>query len=332
MRAGTTWLTRILKSHPDCSMAPSKEMHFFDVRYGTFSRKQYYNGLARRLNITCQRAVKQVQKTLDRIDGDTTDRDRTDQDEEGLALHDASMGWSDRERSQFFARARLDKVLPKISDVIDTLSLRDVGSYVDYLKRKTFGAAAFGEITPSYSVLPAAAFAEMGEALPGAHFIFIMRDPVERLWSHVRYFAERSAKRYQKQLDVDILFDKALRKPGGKSTRRSNYHRTIEELESAISADRILYFFYETMTSPETGPAEIRRLEDALGLKPVDLAQQLFKRPVNASPPATLGRELEAAAIDVFRPVYDFVEQRFGRQPGWRFAPAAASHDFQNQS
>jgi hypothetical protein len=317
MRAGTSWLSQVLDSRDDCRMTTVKELHFFDLRYGQYSGKTYYRALARSLRSRSKILNNRMQKVLDRLDTETGHDPRTD-DEEGTALRGGPKGWSDQKRAQLLARGRLSDLLPKIPKTVDVFFLRDLKSYAEYVKSEALGAAAFGEITPAYSLLPAAAFAEIDQALPGAHFIFIMRDPVERLWSQERFRTGLAAKRRERQLDPGECFDKALRNRG--AIGRSDYHRTITELESVIPKDRILYFFYETMTSRETGPAEIRRLEDGLGLQRANIPPGLFDQPVNASPPATLTRERETAALDLFRPVYDFVEKRFGRQVGWRSA------------
>lgn len=318
MRAGTSWLSRVLDSRPDCRMTPIKEVHFFDLRYGKYSGRVHYRSLARWL-IDRSRAVNErMQSALDRMDDDVARHGDPETDAEGSALRGGPNGWSDAKRARLLAGTRLGDLLLKIPDILDAFYLRDLDSYIDYVMRAAPDVAAFGEITPAYSLLPAAGFAEIDKALPGVRFIFIMRDPVERLWSQIRFRSGMAAKRRQRQLDPGPLFEKALLNKG--AVGRSNYQKTIEELESVIPADRILYFFYETLTSPKTGPAEIRRLEDRLGLQRIELDPALFDKSVNASPPATLNREQETAAHDIFRPVYEFVEKRFGPQPGWRFA------------
>ncbi len=315
MRAGTTWLSDVLETYADCKMTPFKEIHFFDVRHGKYGGDNYYRSMAKRLATLGGSAAKRILVTLNRMEDRATSRSTETDDDE---LRGRSKAWSDDVRSQFLAGARLGKILPQMMDIMDVFSVRDVDSYVDYLKRNTVGAAAFGEITPAYGLLPAAGFAEMDRALPDARFIFIMRDPVERLWSHARYKAGIANKRGRKQIDPNVVFRNALQ--GTAAIGRSNYHRTIEELESVVPADRILYLFYETMTSPETGPAEIRRIEYSLGLGRAEIDPKIFASPVNASPPAKLDPQQEAAAIRLFQPVYAFVEKRFGRQSRWRSA------------
>jgi len=211
--------------------------------------------------------------------------------------------------------------------LVDYFSIHDGDSYVSYLKRNAGQANAFGEISPAYALLPAAAFAEMDELLPGARFIFIMRDPIDRLWSSVRFRADRARRprhlkadrakgRRRPPNDLNADFRDILSRPT--AIALSNYQHTIRELESVIPKERILYLFMETMTSRDTGPAEIRRIEAALGLEPAEIGPDILSDAVNASSAATLSPENLAAAMDVFAPVYAFIEQRFGKPLQWR--------------
>jgi hypothetical protein len=76
------------------------------------------------------------------------------------------------------------------------------------------------------------------------------------------------------------------------------------------------------MTSPKTGPTEIRKLQMALELEHTLIDPKFFADQINASPPGMLEPDNEVAAQRVFAPVYAFVEQRFGRPDGWRFPNA----------
>jgi hypothetical protein len=318
MRAGTTWLSEVLESYPDCKMTPFKEIHFFDVRYGKYGGAKHYRSKAKRLETLGRVAATRMIAELDAMADEKSGGHQTKANEVKPEPTGAADAWADETRTRFFEGSRVETSLARLGEIADYFSMRDVESYVSYLRRHATGAAAFGEITPAYSLLPAAGFAEMDKALPGARFIFIMRDPVERLWSHARYFAGKATTRRGREVDPNEVFEKALQRPGAMG--RSSYHRTVSELERAIPVDRILYLFYETVTSPKTGPDEMRRIENALGLNHVETDGAIFAKPVNASPPAKLDPRHEEAAIELFRPVYSFVEKRFGRQPRWRSA------------
>ncbi len=296
------------------------EIHFFDVRYGGYGGGKHYRSQAKRLRTLSKALSKRMADALDKIADGAPEGDPkgayepagSESTNDGLAL-----AWTDEIRAYLFSHAQLDDGLRKIAEIIGYLSLLDNESYVEYLKRHAVGARAFGEITPTYGLLPACGFAEIDSLFPGAQFIFIMRDPVDRLWSQVRYRAGKAKQPSRGQSDLNGEFRSAMGR--AKAIEQSSYHRTINRLESAIPRDRILYLFYERMTSLETGPAEVRRIEAALGLDPADIDPKVFSTSVNASTPAKLDPENEAAARTLFAPEYKFVQERFGLPVQWHF-------------
>src|SRR3984957_14893909 len=190
MRAGTTWLSDLLRSYPDCAMTPFKEIHFFDIRYGRYGGFRHYRFKAKRLEtlsrIVSKRVANALTKSLDEeLEEDPNGASRPAGTELTNDIHAAA--WTDELRSKFFDHAQLDDSLRRISEIVDYLFLLDNKSYAEYLKRYAVGAKAFGEITPTYGLLPTSGGAEIDSLFPGVQFIFIMRDPVARLWSHVRY-------------------------------------------------------------------------------------------------------------------------------------------------
>ncbi len=62
-------------------------------------------------------------------------------------------------------------------------------AYLDYLGAGQ-GAAVVGDITPAYGLLSVERLRAMA-ALGETRFLYILRDPVARLWSHVRMIAGR---------------------------------------------------------------------------------------------------------------------------------------------
>ena len=55
-KAGTTWLMKMLKQHPSVAMPViGKEVHFFDVVHGTYSREKRLLGLTRQLQAKIKR-------------------------------------------------------------------------------------------------------------------------------------------------------------------------------------------------------------------------------------------------------------------------------------
>jgi len=325
MRAGTTWLAEILLNHPDCGMSPVKELHFFDVRYGVkgagplrylAGQLETQSGIASRLikELKLSKRDRKSRPGIDRFLREEFHLSWNEPDgKDTIETLDTAAG---HEQFEALRSGRIRKSLDAISAVVEVLSICDLSSYGAFLKRHSAGAKAFGEISPAYALLPDRAYAEMNSLFPGAKFIFVMRDPVDRLWSQVRYDNGKSTQRGAEAVKSAITFREALRDP--QMVARSNYRRTIESLERVVPVNQIVYLFYENIMSCETGPNEIRRIESALGLYPVEFSPEVFRNAKNASPPGRLSCEDEADAMRLFAPIYEFVGDRFGSPAGWR--------------
>nr|WP_249139059.1 sulfotransferase [Actibacterium sp. MT2.3-13A] len=196
-------------------------------------------------------------------------------------------------------------------------ALRGRGDYLGLVRGDRPGARAFGDVTPIYSLLGRAAFAEMAASYPRTRFVFIMRDPVDRLWSHVRMRARRLG-----LAPGEAAFDKMVfsRLNDPRFLGRSDYARTITELEAAVPREQILYLFYEELFSD----ASLRRLCDFLGL---GFVPGTYDEKVFAGISAEAPRDWLLAARAKLAPVYDFVTARFGDAvpAAWRLDPGRAA-------
>jgi len=105
------------------------------------------------------------------------------------------------------------------------------------------GERLTGDMTPAYSTLPPAVVGGIRELLPDCRVIFIMRNPIERAWSHFRSNAEKA------KLDVAAVgLDVIRRQVDSPSSQiRTAYTRTIETWEQFFPRDRILYLFYDDL-------------------------------------------------------------------------------------
>ena len=61
----------------------------------------------------------------------------------------------------------------------------DLDIYMEHFYQRVKGEKVFGEITPAYSLLPKKGFKEILSLHDQVKFIFIMRDPIDRAWSHI---------------------------------------------------------------------------------------------------------------------------------------------------
>lgn len=153
-----------------------------------------------------------------------------------------------------------------------------------------------GEITPAYSILDDEGFTAMREALDTPRLVFVMRDPLQRYWSAVRFA----------QQDPDRLaetFREHFRQPHVQA--RGDYAATLETLDRTFPPESVLHLFYEELFAEAT----LRRVAAHLGVDEVwdwDLATVS-----NASAPAVMPSPT-IELLEELRPTYDFVRDRFG--------------------
>lgn len=123
-------------------------------------------------------------------------------------------------------------------------------SYVRFIEAYRGERSIIGDFTPAYSLLPEEVLFKM-KNLGDVRILYIMRDPVDRLWSQVRMDARRrvgSGPEYA--LEVHSELNKVLEFGGG-SIDRGNYTAVISKLEKVFDKHQILFMFYEELISAE---------------------------------------------------------------------------------
>lgn len=168
-----------------------------------------------------------------------------------------------------------------------------------------------GEITPNYALCSEMVFAEMAALAPNVRFVFIMRDPVSRLWSSCRHQlrAQIGLESATKNAVADRLLE-GLDNPSDVLIKLSRYDKTIETLESVIESEKIAYFFYETMFQEP----EVKRLCDFLC---ITRSVADFNRRVNAKDDAAgeIPTEIARKARQALAPTYDYCKTKFSSLP-----------------
>lgn len=193
----------------------------------------------------------------------------------------------------------------------------DVPGYLGYLAEGAAGKRLVADITPAYALLPEARLRTMTGIAPDVRFLYLLRDPVARLWSQVRMMAERASATVAevperaRQVLARLLSGEAPAEP-----YRLDYAGAIRRLTAAVEPGRLMIGFSEELISGEG----IGRLWAFLGIGrgPADVARR-----VHAGVPVPLSVAEAAAARDYLAPQYAFVEAHFGRlPPGWRRSAA----------
>lgn len=228
----------------------------------------------------------------------------------------AYSGWKRRRREALWrertrlslegaSQARLDRI-GRYAALFDGKTLRD-RDYLDILSEGSEGRLRF-EITPAYSILPEALIERMARLEKGAaKFFFVMRDPVDRMWSNIRMGARRRPG-HDMAGRATSLMEEAMRPEGDRHRVRSEYGTILPKLRRAIGADRLLVLFYEELFRQDT----IDRLCDFAGIERRTAA---FDQKVYAGRPLPLDPGLAARARLRLDTHYDAVRQMMGRVP-----------------
>lgn len=149
-----------------------------------------------------------------------------------------------------------------------------------------------GEITPEYSLLPPEGVAHVKRLCPQLKVIFLMRDPIERCWSHIRMLASR-----QSGIDIERLAEQ------DDVIARCDYARILDRWTGAFGPDRIFAAdFEQIIREPE---ALLTGICDFLGVKPHAAtlrraAAVVFPGQEMPMPPRIRGI-LEARLADIYR-------------------------------
>ena len=199
----------------------------------------------------------------------------------------------------------------RLRDIDDYLGVLarpdDRGAYLDYLSDGAGGARVVGDITPAYGLLPVARLKEMA-ALGEARFLYILRDPVARLWSHVRMIAGR------REPDGSVTAERAgrilkrtLRGDEGEIEKRSDYRGALKRLFEAVpEARRLVVFFEDLFTGDATA-----RICAFLGITPAPALADV----VHGGQALDMTPDQRAAARAWLDDQYGYVARAMGRVP-----------------
>lgn len=182
--------------------------------------------------------------------------------------------------------------------------------YFDELWQRNPRISTVGDFTPSYSMLDRAGFDYAKVELMKRGFqvkvVFIMRDPVERIWSMCH-----------QQAKVEKMLDEGMYPTMREFTLenfthsgaelRTRYDRTIHELEQIFDQNEIHYDFYERYISEERYSALLEFMEIEAFTTP-ELGKirnkSLLKNPIPT--------ELASQVAKHYQSTYEFMEDRYG--------------------
>lgn len=268
-KAGTSWLHRQLAAHPECHLRAIKELHYFNA-------------------IDAGRTSAELAKHRD-LQASMLDRFARD----GLRPNDEQAGrLSDR------------------ADWLDVLESKreNVRAYLRYLETGAGTAKVVGDMTPAYALLTEGRLGGMARMAPDVRILYLLREPVDRLWSHIRMMAERrdgqgrvTARR------CDRILNRVMNGEEDQIAKRSDYAAALAKLLAAIPAGKLLIEVFEDMIAGDA----FQRICDFLGIARVEPNRV----PVHRGQPLDMTLSQREAAAAWLAPQYDAAARALGGMP-----------------
>ena len=258
-KAATSWLYQNLRQHPDIWMPPRKELHYFD-------RSPLYPSSS---ELASERLINRLFGTEPYNKGFMSRFTR------GLAR-------SIKDNNLNHARWALSYFL---------------GTYSDDWYRSLFasgGGKVKGEITPSYSILNLEDVKHINEMFPELKVILILRNPIERAWSHVRFDWGHLVLNGPGQLDKVRQF---IDDPN--QSLRSDYVRTLDIWSACFPKDQLFIGFYDDIV--ERPQEVLGNLCQFLGLS-VFSNDPVLNRRVNVSRVQDMSKEIHLYLANKYYP------------------------------
>ncbi len=260
MKSATSWTHDYLSDLPDVVVSPLKELHFFNTKYPSHALGDMDGMALNRLKFHLEQK------------GDTADNLR---------------------RRETF-QASLDRA---------QMIYDDNAYFAHFARLVEADTRTFCDITPAYSVLGPTGFEYLREFCASQNvtlkLLFIMRDPVDRMWSQLRHMAQTS-------LQSDFLDNWAKAFASPSICARADYCGIVSDLDKNFDAEDVLYLFYEDLFSE----ASLRQLCDHANApySPGDAGkthnETKVKTPISA--------EALTDAKALLAPQYAFCRERFG--------------------
>ena len=180
--------------------------------------------------------------------------------------------------------------------------------HFDYIYSRDKNITHVSDITPDYAILSKQIFHFIKKGLEEKDFnikvVFLMRDPVERAWSHLRMINRlKHERKGASKVSPETEF-KQLKKfyKTSPCLKRTRYQNTSSIIEEVFPKKDIYYGFYETLFNQ----AEINKLTDFLEAPHI---VPNFNQVVHSSPKPKVPVEGMNSLISSIRSFYDSTYQ-----------------------
>ena len=204
--------------------------------------------------------------------------------------------------------------LTHVSFLIDPEKYFD---YFDYIHYKVKGKIQLVcDITPSYCALPTEALKHIKRGLEHRGFkvkvLFIIRDPLDRIWSAVRMYHRRMRRQNPEAIIPSESIAVQNRYSSPLVAIRSTYESTIKNLEAVFDRENIYYGIFEKFFNHDS----MGRLASFLEIKHFN--PDINKKVNNSAKiQKTLGDEISKEVVEFYKNTYEYCDDKFGLKDVW---------------
>lgn len=270
-RAGTTWLSEQLTAHPDVWIPAIKELHYFTRSARYVGPSQLADGNIVQRLFSSAKPYRQYRKLAQRA----------------IASN--------------IVRPSLNKLMWDANFLLRRPGDRWYAS----LFSQGFGKVT-GEVTPRYSMLEHDDIRALKRLIPDLKLIFIMRDPVERAWSLVKYHEMRGGKRLT-GVPADALRRRAFAAP---IVQQSDYEAILTRWRNVFPPEQLLEIYFDEIR--EQPDALLRRIQRFLGIPTTGIAQDRVIGKVNGSFSKPMPPGLRQELVSHYRPMVERLSDEEG--------------------
>lgn len=187
------------------------------------------------------------------------------------------------------------------------LSPVDDNWYIELFSQNKKKYAA--DFTPEYALLPDAGFENINRVCKKKKIIFIMRDPIDRAKSAIRYFFETQGKNI-----LDITTEQIIKLISSDFIiNMSSYELTIQKLEQHFNTEDLLYLFYEDVMQNKQEAINI--VTRFLDIADVYCSEEQLERRVNVTNSYDFPDEISEILKLRLQKTYVSMSRRFDRLP-----------------
>lgn len=166
-----------------------------------------------------------------------------------------------------------------------------------------------GEITPAYAILDKNDVEYMYRVAPATKIIFLLRNPIERAWSHCRFdMAKGYIPNYLKNNKLEDLIS-FIDSPT--QDLRTNYVQTIRNYLTYFNNSQILIGFYDAIIDNPQGILE--EIVEFIGGDSSQIKNHCkLEQKINISPPADIPDIIQEVLIDKYAGLIEQLHYVFG--------------------